>query len=487
MSGPSQIAQEPIENKRQLVEWFLKGCTPVADLKIGMEHEKPPFYLADNTPTPFSGKNGRAGIEDFMDKMVADKGWQPGTREKGKLIDIAKDNAAWTLEPALQLETGGAPHKNVHDIALETARTIQEAAAVANELGFRMVATGFHPTHRADTLELMEKSRYAVYRDHIARHNIPNGLDIIACTSTVQANLGFSSEQDAVDKIRASLNAAPAVIAMFATSPFADGKPTGFDSYRSHILEKGWDGRYGFLLPVAFEEGFGFERYTDFVLEKMPMIGFYEGHTFKPAYLSKFADFMEAKLEITEGRTATLGDWSDLLNTVWPDTRPRKFLEMRSADVGPPEMVTALAAFWKGLLYDKTALADTLALTKDWTNGERDYLRMAAPQAGLQTPFRTGTLQDVCKELLNIAEAGLKRQNVLDAKGRDESQYLEPLKEIVTSGLNWSQRLVQQFNGPWKGDISHLFNEMDYARNPSVLKAAPAPQPKRTTNGPKLP
>ncbi len=485
MSGPSKEISPVIENKSQLVEWFMKGATSKADLRIGMEHEKPPFYLADNAPVPFIGKDGRAGIRDFMTDLV-NRGWQPGSLEAGNLIDVSKGKAAWTLEPALQLETGGAPHKNIHEIAAETKIVISEAAVAADNLGFRMVATGFHPTHRADTLELMEKSRYAVYRDYTAQHKIPNGLDIIACTSTVQANLGFTSEKDAVDKIRASINAAPAVIAMFATSPFADGKDTGFDSYRSHILEQGWNGRYGFMLPVAFEDGFGFERYTDFVLEKMPMIGFYEGNIFKPAHLSKFADFMEAKLEITQNRQATLSDWSDLLNTVWPDTRPRKFLEMRSADVGPPEMVPALAAFWKGLLYDETALSDTLALTKDWTNAERYYLRAAAPKTGLQTPFRHGTLQDVCTALLDISEAGLKRQNVLNAAGQDEAIYLEPLKEIVTSGLNWSKRLVQQFNGPWQGNISHLFNEMDYARSPSVLTAAPAPM-KTKVFLPKLP
>lgn len=473
MSGPSKDASAPIESKNDLIEWFMKGATPAADLRIGMEHEKPPFYTADNAPVPFIGRNGRAGVSDLFNKLVAENGWQPGTLEKGNLIDISKGKANWTLEPALQLETGGAPFKTVHDIAAETDATIAEAAAAADALGFRMVATGFHPTHRAAALELMEKSRYDVYRDYISRSKFPNGLDIIACTSTVQANLGFTSEKDAVDKIRASINAAPAVIAMFATSPFADGKPTGYDSYRSHILEKGWNGRYGFMLPVAFEEGFGFERYTDFVLDKMPMIGFYEGQTFKPAHLAKFADFMEAKLEITENRKATMGDWSDLLNTVWPDTRPRKFLEMRSADVGPPEMINALAAFWKGLMYDATALSDTLSLTKDWTDAERDYLRAAAPKTGLQTPFRSGTLQDVCAALLQISEAGLKRQNVLNAKGQDESIYLEPLKEIVSSGLNWSQRLLQRYNGPWQGDLAHLFQEMDYARAPSVLQHAP--------------
>ncbi len=473
MSGPSKGSETVIQDKGQLVEWFAKGCTAKEDLLIGMEHEKPPVY-ADASPVTFDGSEGRAGVKDLFQLLVDRKGWEAGTIEKGSIVDLAKGKANWTLEPAMQLETGGAPFKSIHEIAAETDETIADAAELAAELGFRMIATGFHPTHRTETLELMKKSRYDVYRGYTSGHNIANGMDIIACTSTVQANLGFTSEEDFVRKIRASLNVAPAVIAMFATSPFADGKPSGYQSYRSHILNNGWNGRFGFMLPVAFDKDFGFEKYTDFVLEKMPMLGFYEGHTFKPANLAKFADFMEAKLEVCEGRQATLGDWSDLLNTVWPDTRPRRFLEMRSADVGPQEMIKALGAFWKGLLYDEVALDAVLELTKDWNNVDREYLRAKAPETGMQTTFRETTLQDICKKLVAISNAGLKRMGELDAKGQDESVYLEPLKEITDSGLNWAQRLLARFNGAWKGDLKHFYEEMDYAAAPSVLKDAPA-------------
>lgn len=481
MSGPSKGVSETIHSKQQLVEWFEKACTPKQDLLIGMEHEKPPFYKNNNDPVTYDGTKGRAGVRDFLNAMVTEKGWQAGTIEKGNLTDISQGRANWTLEPAMQLETGGAPLQNIHQIAQETTTVIKDAADAASDLGFRMVATGFHPTHRADTLELMKKSRYDVYRGHVASQNIEGGMDLIACTSTVQANFGFTSEKDAVDKIRASINVAPAVIAMFATSPFADGKPSGYESTRSHVLHNGWEGRFGFMLPVAFEKDFGFEKYTDYVLQKMPMLGFYEGDTFKPAQLSKFTDFIDAKLEVCGNRAATLSDWSDLLNTVWPDTRPRKLLEMRSADVGPQEMVNALAAFWTGLLYDETSLRDTLRYTKDWSNQDREYLRAMAPETGLQTTFRNTNLGDISKELLKISEAGLQRRNQLDATGQSEAKYLEPLKEIVESGRNWSQRLLERYHGPWKGNISHLFNEMDYAKSPSVLTApAPAPVNRKT-------
>lgn len=474
MSGPSTGAQQAIRSKDQLVNWFASACAKKEDLKIGMEHEKPPFYLADNAPATFLGQAGRAGVRDFFEGLARHHGWTPGTIEQGNVIDLAKGGANWTLEPALQVETGGAPYRSVHDIARETKDVIAEAVDVADRIGMRLVATGFHPTHRADTLEIMKKSRYDVYRDYVAREKFPSGLDLIACTSTVQANLGFTSEQDFVRKIRASLNAATSIIALYATSPFADGKPTGYDSYRSHMLRNGWGGRYGFMLPVAFEKDFGFERYTDFVLEKMPMIGFYEGHIFKPAYHADFKDFMAGNFAQAPGRIATLGDWSDLLNTVWPDTRPRKLLEMRSADVAPPEMIPALAAFWKGLLYDDVALDAALDFTSDWTNAERDQLRDDVPRTGLQTKFRNGTVQDIARQFIAIAADGLQRQANVNGQGQDERMYLAPLQEIADSGLNWSRRLTARFNTAWKGDISHLFKEMDYAAAPSVLGPAPA-------------
>jgi glutamate--cysteine ligase len=227
------------------------------------------------------------------------------------------------------------------------------------------------------------------------------------------------------------------------------------------------------MLPVAFEEGFGFEKFADYALNTMPLLGIYKGNVFLDAKGGTFQDFMDGSLAICPGQRATMSDWQNHLNTIWPEVRLRRFLEMRGADNGPQEMIKALPAFWAGILYDKTSLDAAYEMVRDWSNQDRDYLRVMAPQHGMQTPFMGTTLQDVAKNCLTLAEEGLRRRGVLNEAGQDERVYLQPLHEIAQSGRNWAQRLEYRFRKVWKGDISRLFNEMNYESEPSVLKSAP--------------
>lgn len=390
MSSASQVDSKPIQNKRELVEWFEKGCTPADKLLIGVEHEKPPFYLDNNQPVSFMGADAskfakvdnpyaitsqsgqvdtsgmrllgdravshveaasapkRYGITDFISKMTAEKGWYPGQPENGLVVDMQKNNASWTFEPGLQMETGGAPLKNVHQNAKETDESIKEAVEVAKSLGFGILAQGFHPTHMSKDLPSMPKSRYQALAGWFKEKNFPNAQDVASCTSTVQVNMGYQSEEDMVKMLRVSLSLQPVAVALFANSPFAEGKPTGYQSYRSHKLYKNMGGRYGFMLPVAFEEGFGFEKFAEYAMSTMPMLGLYKGNVFMDAKGGKFEDFMEGKLSVCPGQKATISDWQNHLNTIWPEVRLRRFLEMRGTDNGPQEMIKALPAFWVG-------------------------------------------------------------------------------------------------------------------------------------------
>jgi glutamate--cysteine ligase len=476
MSSASQVDKKVIESRQELVDWFAAGCTPSDKRLIGVEHEKPPFYLDNNEPVAFIGQNGRAGMEDFIGAMIADKGWTPGQPEQGVVVDLQKNSVNWTFEPGLQMETGGAPLKNVHQNAKETDEVIAEAVEVTKDLGFGMLAVGYHPTHAGKDMPFMPKTRYQGLFDWFEEKKFPNAIDVASCTATVQVNLGYQSEEDMVKMLRVSLSLQPIAVALFATSPFSDGKLNGYQSYRSHRLYNNMGGRYGFMLPVAFEDGFGFEKFTDYALKTMPMLGIYKGNVFMDAKGASFQDFIDGNLSICPGQKATQADWQNHLNTIWPEVRVRRFLEMRGTDVGPPEMIKALPAFWVGLLYDKTALDAAYDMVKDWSNEDRDYLRIMTPMHGLQTPFMNGTttVQEIAKNCLALAEAGLRRRGIRNEHGQDESIYLEPLKEIAESGRNWAQRLTESYNGPWKGDIKHLFNEMNYARNPSVLTL---PQP----------
>lgn len=482
MSIPSQAEKKPIESKRELVEWFEKGSTPANRLLIGVEHEKPPFYLDTKEPVPFLGEGTRKGIKDFIDKMVAERGWNAGEPENGCIVDIWKNNRGWTFEPGLQMETGGAPLRNVHQNARETEDTIREALDVTTSLGYGLLAQGYHPLYRAKDLPFMPKTRYQALSEWFEHKMWPNAQDVASCTSTVQVNMGYQSEEDMVKMLRVSLSLQPVVVAMFANSPFSEGQLTGYQSFRSHKLYNNLGGRYGFMLPIAFEDDFGFEKFTDYALNTMPLLGIYKGNVFHDAKGATFGDFMEGNLSICPGQRATISDWQNHLNTIWPEVRLRRFLEMRGADNGPQEMIKALPAFWVGLLYDKTSLDAAYDMVRDWTDQDRDYLRVMTPQHGMQTKFLGTTVQDIAQNCLAMASEGLRRRAVPDDNGNDERQYLQPLHEIASSGRNWAQRLERRFRKVWKGDIRQLFNEMSYAAEPTVLK--PEPKPVRVRSRP---
>jgi glutamate--cysteine ligase len=482
MSKQSELESREIKSKADLVAWFVESCVPAERQLVGIEHEKPPFYLDTNEPVPYEGTHGRAGIRDFLRKMVLEHGWQPGY-EQGRIIELQKGRMNWTLEPGGQMETGGAPLKDVHQNAKETDESINEAVAVARELNIGLAAIGYHPTRAGKDMPIIPKSRYRAWRDYIEKNRIPHGVDGMYCTSAVQVNLGYESEEDMVKKLRVALSLQPIVAALFANSPFSEGQPSGYESTRSQVIHNYMGGRYGFMLPVAFEKDFGFEKFVDYAMNEMPLMGIYKDGVFIDAKGGKFSEFMEGKLEVCPGRKATLADWENHLNTIWPEVRLRRFLEMRGADNGPAEMIKALPAFWVGLLYDKTSLDAAYEMVCNWTNEDREYLRTQTPRTGLQTPFMNGTttVQELAKNCLALSDAGLKRRGVRDANGNDESIYLAPLHEIAQSGMNWAQRLLARFRGEWKGDINKVFEEQNYANGPSVLKqpalSSPAPTP----------
>ncbi len=468
MSKESHFGNKEIESKADLVEWFRSCCTPADKLLVGVEHEKPPFYIDGHEPVPYISKDGKPGIRDFLKKMVDQQGWEPGY-EQGRLIEMQKDDVNWTLEPGGQMETGGAPLKNVHQTAQETDERIGEAVEIGKSLGIGLLAMGYHPTHNGDNIPTVPKSRYSAWRQFIEQQKIPHGMDGINCTSALQVNLGYQSEEDMVKMLRVALSLQPIAIALFANSPFSEGKPSGYQSYRSEVLHNYMDGRYGFMLPVAFEKDFGFEKFVDYAMN-MPMLGIYRNGTFVDVHGATFKDFMEGKLEEFPGRKATIADWENHLNTIWPEVRVRGYLEMRGADNGPAEMIKALPAFWVGLLYDKQALNSAYDMVCDWTNDDREYLRKQTPKSGLQTPFMGTTVQEIAKNCVALSEAGLKRRAIKDENGNDESIYLAPLHEIADSGKNWAVRLLERFYGRWQGNIDKVFVEQDYGRQPSVIK-----------------
>lgn len=454
MSSPSSAHDSRIESKQQLIDDLAAGNKPREDWRIGTEHEKFGFRLSDLRPPTYEGPQGiRAVLEG-----LAQFGWTP-VLEGGHLIALKKDGASVTLEPAGQLELSGAPLENLHQTCRETAGHLGELKIVSDRLGIGFFGMGFQPKWTREDMPWMPKGRYKIMREYMPKVG-GLGLDMMTRTCTVQVNLDFASEADMVKKFRVSLALQPIATALFADSPFREGQPNGFLSYRSHIWTDTDPDRTG-MLDFVFEDGFGFERYVDYLLD-VPMYFVYrEGRYIDAAGLS-FRDFLRGELSVLPGEKPTLSDWGDHLTTAFPEVRLKRYLEMRGADAGPWSRLCALPAFWTGLLYDDTALDAAWDLVRDFSMEERNALRDGVPRQALKLPFRNSNLLELARESLKIAAHGLQRRARLNCNGVDERIYLESLIEIVDSGQTAAERKLERFHGEWGGSVDPLFREYAY-------------------------
>ncbi|KIP85211.1 glutamate--cysteine ligase [Stenotrophomonas maltophilia] len=454
MSSPSHVAQTPITDRSQLVEVIASGEKPRAAWRIGTEHEKFGFRLDDLRAPTFDGDRGIEALLQGLQRF----GWE-AVQEKGRTIALLRDGASVTLEPAGQLELSGAAVETIHHTCVETGTHLNEVAQVAGELQLGFLGMGFQPKWKRDEMPWMPKGRYQIMKNYMPKVG-SLGLDMMTRTCTVQVNLDYASEADMVKKFRVSLALQPIATALFADSPFTEGKPNGYLSYRSHIWTDTDADRTG-MLDFVFEDGFGYERYVDYLLD-VPMYFSYRDGVYHDASGQSFRDFMAGRLPVLPGQLPTLTDWSDHMTTAFPEVRLKKYLEMRGADGGPWSRLCALPAFWVGLLYDDEALDAAWDLVRDFTLVERHALRDGVPKHAMNLPFRNGTVRDLSREAVKIAVGGLKRRAALNADGMDESHYLDVLQEIVESGLTPAERKLALFHGRWNGDVDHVFREFAY-------------------------
>ena len=416
MSSPSHTADTPITGRNQLVDYLASGGKPKADWRIGTEHEKFGFRLDDLRPPTFDGERG---IEALLEGLVR-FGWTP-VRESvdgnpPRTIALVRDGASVTLEPAGQLELSGAALEDIHQTCVETGTHLNEVRQVADQLQLGFLGMGFQPKWSRADMPWMPKGRYRIMRDYMPRVG-DLGLDMMTRTCTVQVNLDYADEADMVKKFRVSLALQPVATALFADSPFTEGRPNGYLSYRSHIWTDTDPDRTG-MLDFVFEDGFGYERYVDYMLD-VPMYFSYRDGVYVDASGKSFRKFLRGELDVLPGVFPTLRDWSDHLTTAFPEVRLKKFLEMRGADGGPWNRLCALPAFWVGLLYDDAALDAAWDLVRDFSMAERHALRDGVPKQALKLPFRGGTVRDIAIEALRIAHAGLQRRARADACGID--------------------------------------------------------------------
>lgn len=441
-----------IADRSQLVASFARGEKPKDCWRIGTEHEKFVYSTADFHAPSYDEPGG---IRDLLVGLT-EFGWKP-IEEGGKIIALSGPDGAISLEPAGQFELSGAPLENLHQTCAETGRHLEQVKTIGDRLGLGFLGLGMWPDKARSDLPVMPKGRYAIMLRHMPRVG-SLGLDMMLRTCTIQVNLDYSSETDMVKKFRVGLALQPLATALFANSPFTDGKPNDYLSYRSHIWSDTDPARTG-MLPFVFEDGFGYERYADYALD-VPMYFVYRDGRYIDAAGLSFRDFLEGKLSVLPGEKPTLDDWNDHLSTAFPEVRLKTFLEMRGADGGPWNRICALPALWVGLLYDASALDAAWDIVKAWSMEERETLRDAVPKLALDAPIPGGgTLRDIAGAVLDIAASGLSVRARASASGDNETGFLDPLREIVRSGKVPAQTLLDRYQREWHGNVCKLYSE----------------------------
>jgi len=455
MSGIAPRSETPVTGKASLVEYLESGCKPESDWLIGTEHEKFAYNLKDFQPLAYDGAVGIRALLAGLTRF----GWQP-IEEHGNPIALSKPDGSFiSLEPAGQVELSGAPVANLHQTCDEVMGHLQQIKAIARDLGIGFIGLGYSPKWRNSDMPWMPKGRYKIMREYMPKKG-KLGLEMMQSTCTVQVNLDFDSESTMVRMFRIGLALQPVAVALWANSPFKEGKPTGYLSYRSHVWTDTDPDRCG-MLPFVFEDGFGFERYVDYMLD-VPMYFVYRDGAYIDASGQSFRDFMAGKLPALPGERPMMDDWADHLSTAFPEVRLKKFLEMRGADGGPWNRLCALSAFWVGLLYDAAARDDAWEMIKDWSFEELRALRDDVPRLALNTPFRGRILKDVAIETLEISHKGLRNRARLDRVGMDETHFLRPLFQIAQSGLTPAEELLAAYEGRWNRTVDPIYREYAY-------------------------
>ena len=452
-----QVDLTPIERRDELVAWLAQGVRPKSDFRIGTEHEKFAFTHEGHRPVPYDGPRGIRALLEGMQPLL---GWQP-IMEGPHIIGLfdAAGGGAITLEPGGQFELSGAQVDTVHQTASELTAHLDHVREVAKPLQLGFLGIGMTPDWTRADMPVMPKGRYKIMTAYMPKVGTL-GLDMMYRTCTVQTNLDFSSEADMVKKLRVSLALQPIATALFANSPFTDGKPNGFLSFRSEIWRNTDNDRAG-MLPWAFEPGMGFERWVDYALD-VPMYFVKHDDEYVDVAGQSFRDLLVGKLRGMPGARATISDWANHLSSIFPEVRLKRYLEMRGADAGPLPNLLALPAFWVGILYDDAVLDTAWDLVKDWSAAERQQLRDEVPRLGLAAQIRGRGVAELAADILKLSRAGLARRNRLDAAGRDEGRYLEVLDERLARRKTPADDLLAKFHGPWNGSVDPIYDEQAY-------------------------
>ena len=453
------MAENAPLSRDALIEAMAKGAKPKDQWRIGAEHEKFGFHKTGLERPAYEGPGGIEAMLEGLQRF----GWSR-VEENGVLIGLERRNAegfvaSVSLEPGGQLELSGAPLLTIHDICNETGQHLMEVKQVADQIGVGFLGLGFDPLWRRDQIPVMPKGRYDIGRAYMPKVG-SLGLDMMLRTCTIQANLDFDSEADMVAKFRTSLALQPIATALFANSPFTEGRPNGFLSARANVWTDTDADRTG-MLGFVFEDGFGFERYADYALDTPMYFAKRDGH-YVDASGQSFRDFQAGKLPALPGEYPTIKDWNDHLTTLFPEVRLKAYLEMRGADGGPWSRICALPALWAGVLYDAPSLAAAWDLVKDWDIADHERLRRDVTRLGLKAEVAGRSVRDIAVDLVAIAKQGLKNRAKFSGGMVDERGYLSELEDIADSGITPAERLLDLYHGAWQGDVKRIYADFAY-------------------------
>ena len=455
MSNPGDADATTVTGLGDLTAYLAAGCKPAADFTIGTEHEAFGFRLKDNAPPAYAPGDGSPGIEAMLHAVAADEGLIP-ILDSGKTIGLKGHGASISLEPGGQFELSGATLQDLHATRAELDAHIARIRRIAPPLGLGFAPLGFHPLATLAEMPFMPKGRYKIMRDYMPKVGT-RGLDMMFRTCTVQVNLDFSSEADMVTKMRVGYALQPLATALFANSPFYEGKPNGLLSNRAEVWTDTDNARAG-IPAIVFDPGFGFESYANWLLD-VPMYFVYRDGVYHDTAGASFRDFMAGRLVALPGVRATVGDFADHGTTAFPDVRLKRYIETRGADSGSPAMMLAQAAFWTGIFYDPAALAAAAALTRGIGYDSLLALRGAVPREGLAAAFAHGTLRDLARDAVAIAADGLRARARRNPAGAAEDVYLAPLQDIATGAPTQAEAWLERYHGTWSGHTSQILDE----------------------------
>ena len=446
-----------IEHYGQLAEYLNAGCKPKEDWKIGTEHEKFGYVKDSFAPLPY---DGRCSIKAMLQGLRDTYNWSE-ILEGGNIIGLTKEGANVSLEPGGQLELSGAPLDSIHETCDEVNQHLSEVRDIADKIGAGFLGLGAAPEWSHEEMPMMPKGRYKLMTDYMGRVGT-HGTQMMYRTCTVQVNLDFSSEEDMIKKMRVGLALQPVATALFANSPFFEGKLNNHKSWRSRVWRDLDEDRTG-MLPFVFEQDFGFDAWTEYVLD-VPMYFVYRDGKYIDALGQSFRDFLKGKLPALPGEKPKISDWADHLTTVFPEARVKQFIEMRGADGGPWRRLCALPAFWVGLMYDQDSLDSAWDICKTWDASTREEMRIAASEDGVSANVNGISMLSLAKELVDISRSGLKNRARSGNGGLvpDECHFLNSIEEVIETGKSPACDLINKYENEWGKDLKNIYKEYSY-------------------------